>query len=173
MIVEHDEAINEEPFQLAYARSGSNLSLQGTLQHLHAMKRVGQLMESANATYDAVIYLRTSAWLKNRFPDVSRLDLSVVHTPHQDLRGGINDRFAVGTASDMRIYLNQFDTVLKTPERLAMGPERALLRHLIQSGVMPILDPRLEMRVARVDYGRMVLQAPDWLEGGVPSPAAM
>lgn len=164
MIVGHELAMPEGRFELAHARSGTNLPLQPTLQHYNALKRVSQLMDTVDTTYDAVVYLRTSAWLKEPIPDVARLDLSVVHTPHQDTRSGINDRYAIGSFHDMDVYLNQFDAMVQHPERLAYGPERALMRHLIQSGVLPVFDARLEMRVARMDQGRMVLQAPDWLE---------
>jgi tetratricopeptide (TPR) repeat protein len=173
LMVGLDQPMPEDRFQLAHARSGVNLPLQGMLQHYNAMKRVSQLMDTVDAAYDAVIYIRPTAWLKQPFPDVSRLDLSVVHTPHQDTRGGVNDRFAVGSFHDMDVYLNQFDSIVQNPERLANGPEKGLMRHLIQSGVIPILDPRLEMRVARLDHGRMVLQAPDWMAPAAPVAARL
>lgn len=157
-----------EPFRQAHLRSGSQTSLKTTLNHLQARKQVGALMGKHSTNYDAVIYIRPDAWMKTPFPEVSRLDLAVLRTPHQDLRGGLNGCFAVGSFEDMGVYLNQIDAVLEKPERLAMGRERSLMRHLIQSGVIPVLDPRLETRVVCVEGGRMVLQAPDWLVRRVP-----
>ena len=157
MIVGHELPMPEGRFELAHARSGTNLPLQPTLQHYNAMKRVSQLMDTVDTAYDAVIYLRTSAWFEGTGSRHLSFSLSVVHTPHQDTRGGVNDRYAIGSFHDMDVYLNQFDALVQHPERLAYGPERVNAA-LDQSGVVPIFDARLEMRVAKaLDQGRMVL----------------
>jgi tetratricopeptide (TPR) repeat protein len=156
--------IPEDRFVAAHRRSGTQRPLQAWLQQLGDMKAVSDLMDTVEEAYDAVVYVQSNVWLQHAFPDISRLDLSVVHTPHQDLRGGLNTGFAVGSYGDMDVYLTQLDVIAQSPERLALGPEGALMRHLIQSGVIPVLDPRLEMRLSQFQSGRMVLQPPDWVQ---------
>ena len=120
LVVVQEDAVVETPFQLAHARNTNDPSHQATLQHLLELKQVGQLMNAKHANYDAVVYVTTSAWLKNRFPDVSRLDLSVVHTPW-DLRGGINDRFAVG-AEGYEPLFQSARRLSETPRLVGDGP---------------------------------------------------
>jgi tetratricopeptide (TPR) repeat protein len=154
--------LDTTPFQFAWRSSRWEDSLEETLQEWVQMKSVYHLMESSGKEYDAVIYLRTDSWFVRPFPDVERLDTAIVHVPHQDLRGGVNDRFAFGSFRDMESYLLRWDSVCQDPSLLAKSPQRCLMRHLVQAGALPVLDPRMEMRVAEVVGGRMILKALDW-----------
>jgi len=163
LVTKRDDNVDEQAFRPHWSAARP---LQGYLQHLRSLQRVNQMREDHGETYDAVVFVRPDGWFLRPIPNLATLDLSMVHVPHQDLKDGINDRFAIGSTQDMSAYLSRYETLMKSPQLAARSPENFLMHHLVSSNVMPTLNPAVEARVARVVHGRMMLDPIDWLVHG-------
>ena len=87
--------------------------VQPYLQQLYGMKQCNRLRteyEKENQfRYDCIIRCRPDLLFVKPLDKLSLLDLSYVHVPDFHGFDGINDRFAVGAADHMNVYMNKLD----------------------------------------------------------------
>lgn len=110
--IEADAPIPERALQ-----NGVNCRLkagvQAYLQQLHGLKACNRLRiahERENGIrYDRIIRCRPDLMFVKPLDHLSLLDLSYIHVPDFHGFDGINDRFAVGCAAHMDVYMNKLD----------------------------------------------------------------
>ena len=137
--------------------------VQSYLQQLYGLKMCHMLMRDyqnkTGVVYDCVIRCRPDLYFLSPIPDPARLDRDYLYLPDFHQFDGVNDRFAVGGADHMAVYLTKYDAVhdyvdrwmAHNPDALAVSAEMFTAGHLREAGI-PIRQ--LPIRFNRVrPYG--------------------
>jgi hypothetical protein len=111
--------VKDEPIDEGGLESGKNClfktGVQAYLQQLYGLKMVNRLRvdheKKNNTTYQWVLRVRLDVLFLNPIPDLDWLDDRYIHVPDFHRFDGINDRFALGSAANMDVYMNKFDDI--------------------------------------------------------------
>lgn len=121
--------------------------VQGYLQQLYGMKMCHMLLrdyqKSHGIQYDCIIRGRPDLFFLNSIPDPALLDLDFLYLPDFHQFDGVNDRFAMGSAAHMAIYLNKYDSfhdyvdrwMARNPYALPVSAEMFTAGHLREAGI--------------------------------------
>lgn len=107
------------------------------LRALWSLKKVTGLWQSSARSYDAIIYLRPDVRFKTKF-DVAWIEAvrrGTVFIPDFHVYFGSNDRFAIGSPSDMGIYGNRFDGAFEYSRKKPLHAEGFLTDYMYSKGI--------------------------------------
>lgn len=162
--VEPDRPIPEGPL-VQGVNCRFKTGVQHYLQQLYGIKRANDLRLTHEHVhgigYDRVIRCRPDLFFLHPLAGIDELGPRYVHVP--DFHGfeGVNDRFAVGAAVQMDIYMRQIDTIFtqatewaaRNPKAPPVSAEMCTAGHLRRHGV-PIRQ--FKVRFNRVRPGGIV-----------------
>jgi len=121
--------------------------VQPYLQQLYGLKMCHMLMRGyqrkTSIHYDCVIRCRPDLLFLSPIPDPARLDLDYLYLPDFHQFDGVNDRFAMGSAESLAVYLNKFDMLhvyvarwmAANPHALPVSAEMFTAGHLREAGI--------------------------------------
>jgi len=131
----------EKQIQFREPRLKPNRDL-GSLSMFYGIQKCHELVEPNLDDYDYIIRIRPDMFgdrsLKEILVSISdQGDFSpnAIYFPKNYHSKGINDQFAIGSPSQMRIYAHTYDYIVKNISNLFFNPESILLKNILDNNI--------------------------------------